>query len=177
VTYDLLPNLQAELFIGNANSNYRSPTTNPASLDRDSVTRTYGGAIRYSVPSIRTLFEIGYVRAINDADGGDFDYVSNQYSLGATTLLPLKITANVNYAVANNSYDNLNSQAPTSPPTAVAFGFARDDTVKTYGIRLSRPLIGPTTVFMQAQRTENESNIAVYDYRQDDIRLGISATF
>lgn len=49
--------------------------------------------------------------------------------------------------------------------------------MKTYGIRLSRPFIGPTTVFFQAQRTETQSNIAIYDYDQDDIRLGVSASF
>lgn len=177
ISFRLFENVQAEAFVGHTNANYRSPTTNAAVLNRDSITRTYGGKVTFVLPSVRTSIDVGYVRTINDADGGDYDYEGHRYSLGATTRLPLQITANVNYAFANNNYQNLNSLAPTNPPGAFAFGFARRDRVKTFGLRLSRPFIGPTTVFLQAQRTVNHSNISAFNYNQDDIRLGITATF
>ena len=177
ISVKVFDNVFAEAFIGNTNLNYRSPSTNPAVLDRDSVVRTYGGKVTFVLPSVRTSIDVGYVRTVNDADGGDFDYDGHRYSLGATSRLPLQITASVNYAFTNNNYRNLNSLAPTSPPGATAFGFARRDRVKTFGIRLSRPFMGPTTVFLQAQHTENHSNITAFDYNQDDVRLGITATF
>ncbi|MGB0630432.1 MAG: hypothetical protein ACPGRZ_07035 [Alphaproteobacteria bacterium] len=179
VVFPLFGIVQAEIFGRHTNSNYRHPSagSDPASLDRDSVSRDFGINLSHRIAMLQSTVNCGFTMSENDAEGGDFDYYANRFNFGSTTSLPLQITASANYSVSHLRYKNLNSQAPTSPPGAIGFGFKRRDRVTGYGIRLSRPFWGPTTAFVQWQHTSQFSNLPVFDYDQDDIRLGISATF
>ena len=179
VVFSPFGEFQMEIFGRHSNSNYKSPTagSDPAFLDRDSVSRDYGINLTHNIDMFRTTVTGGYTRSENDAAGGDFDYYANRFNFGSTTSLPFEITASTNYSVSHLRYDNLNSQAPTTPPGATGFGFKRCDRVTSYGVRLSRPFWGPATVFLQWQHTSQFSNLAVFDYTQDDYRLGLSATF
>ena len=177
VVFPLFRVIQAEIFGRHTNSNYRGGSSDPASLDRDSVTRDFGFNLSHRIDLLDTTVTGGFTRSENDAAGGDFDYYANRLNFGSTSSLPLKITASANYSVSHLRYKNLNSQAPTTPPGNIGFGFKRRDRVEAYGVRLSRPFIGNTTAFAQWQHTSQFSNIPVFDYSQDDFRLGISATF
>lgn len=170
---------ETEIFGRYADSNYRQPSagSDPAFLNRDSISRDFGFNLTHGISMIQTTITGGFTRSENDAVGGDFDYYANRLNFGSTTSLPYEITASANYSVSHLRYKNLNSQAPTTPPGATGFGFKRRDRLTSYGIRLSRPFWGPATVFLQWQHTSQFSNLAVFDYSQDDYRLGLSATF
>ena len=156
---------QAEIFGRHSNSNFRGPSAgaDPASLDRDSISRDYGINLTHGIPLFRSTITGGYTRSENDAAGGDFDYYANRFTFGSTTSLPWEVTASANYSVSHLRYKNLNSQAPTSPPGPTGFGFKRRDRLTSYGVRLSRPLWGPATVFLQWQHTLQFSNLPVFD--------------
>jgi tetratricopeptide (TPR) repeat protein len=179
-----IPSLAVEAFYSYSDFNYKEPAADavppasPAIFGRDSLVQSIGLRATYQIPEIATTLEAGIAQIWNSATGGDFDYRGPQVSIGGTSALPWwQLSASARVSYAHYSYDNLNSLAPTTPPGVVGFGFAREDEVATFSARLSRPIFGPATAFVQYDYTSQDSNISVYQYDQQQVMGGLLVRF
>ena len=179
-----VPNLAAELFYSFGDFDYKAPTSAgalgapPQNFDRDSTTHSLGLRGIYEIPEIATTLDGGLARIWNSAKGGDFDYRAFQVTVGGTARLPWwQLTGSAHGALTTYQYDNLNSLAPTTPTGPVGFGFARADTAASFSARLSRPVWGPASVFLQYDYSQEISNISVYQFQQQQVMSGLLARF
>lgn len=157
--------------------NLPEPTATPGTLDRDSHLQSFGGGFNIAFPKLRSEVSFGARILNNSAVGSDYDYSARNLTFGVRTRLPYQITGGLSLNTTRYDYKNLNSLAPTTPPTATAFGFARQDTITTYSLNLSRPINDRVSVFLRASATRANSNLAVFTYRQNDTQIGVLARF
>lgn len=157
--------------------NLPEPTATPASLDRDSKLQTLGGNMTIAFPDFETDLIFGGAVLLNSAAGGDYDYRARRFNIGARTQLPYDVVAGLGWTHTEYDYLNLNSLAPTNPPGATAFGFAREDAINTLSANLERPISDRASAFARFTKTVASSNLAVFDYDQKDFQVGVTASF
>lgn len=184
-TFGISPTLQYQVnkvlrvdgFVSSQKINLPAPSTTPANLDRDSKLHSGGGNVNIAFPSAKTDLTFGIALLNNSSVGSDYDYNAHRFSLGVRTQLPWEIVAGAGVARTSYDYKNLNSLAPTTPPGATAFGFKRKDAITTFNLDLIRPINENVTAFVRASRTNANSNLAVFNYDQKDIQIGVTARF
>lgn len=157
--------------------NLPDPTTTPANLDRDSGLQSLGGTITIAFPDLRTDVSFGAAYLQNSSVGSDYDYRGRRVTLAARTQLPWEIIGGIGVTRTAYDYKNLNSLANTSPTGVTAFGFARDDTITSLSASLLRPIDDRFTAFVNFTSTNAVSNLAVFQYDQKDIQIGVTARF
>lgn len=142
-------------------------------FDRDGVTRTVSASHRVQFGDSLTISG-GLLHATNDANGDDFDYESNAVQAQARVIFPQDITAVGSFATTAVRYQNLNSQA------GAGFGFKRRDSIRNLGFDVSRPfdIAGrEVEAFARHSVTINDSNLAVFTYKQRTSSVGLRVTF
>ena len=164
-------------FVSSQKINLPSPAARPANLDRDSKRHSAGGSFTIAFPSLRSDLTFGASLINNSAVGSDYNYGAHNYSLRGRTKLPWDVTGGLGFIRTDYDFKNLNSLAPTTPPGATAFGFARQDTVTTYSANLSKPINEMFTAYVRASRTNANSNLVFFTYDQKDIQIGVTARF
>lgn len=169
--------LKVSGFASSQKINLPSPTVTPAVLDRDSKRHTVGGNVTIAFPGLNSDLSFGTAVINNSAVGSDYDFHAHSYSLKGRTKLPWDIVGSLGFARTNYDFKNLNSLAPTTPPGATAFAFAREDAVTTYSAGLTRPINEIFTVYARASRTNANSNLVLFTYDQKDIQIGVTARF
>jgi len=169
--------LKVSGFASSQKINLPSPTVTPAVLDRDSKLHTVGGNFTIAFPGLDSDLSFGTALMNNSAVGSDYDYHAHNYSLKGRTKLPWNIVGSLGFSRTNYDFKNLNSLAPTTPPGATAFGFAREDAVTTYSASLTRPINDMFTAYARASRTNANSNLVLFTYDQKDIQIGVTARF
>lgn len=169
--------LRVDGFVSSQKINLPAPSVTPAILDRDSKLHSAGGNVTIAFPSAQTDVTFGAALLNNSAAGSDYDYNAHRFSLGVRTQLPWEIVAGAGVTRTSYDYKNLNSLAPTTPPGATAFGFKRKDAITTFNLDVSRPINETVTAYARASRTNANSNLAVFNYDQKDIQIGVTARF
>lgn len=157
--------------------NYADPTATPQFLDRDATLRIFAARAIYSFAVIASEVEAGVEGLENSATGSDYSYHGRALSLGLRSHLPWQVTSAIGWRHAQYTYDNLNSLAPTTPPGATAFGFAREDTVDILNLGLSRPITDTVSAFASFTQTRARSNLDVFTYKQEDAQIGLSVRY
>lgn len=169
--------LALEIYYSRNYADYNDPNQTPQFLNRDSWQNVYGGRISAKMAPLRTMGEVGIAHIDNNSEGSDFDYSALQAHVSLATSWPWQITSLAQVKFTGYHYDHRNSMAPTSPPSAVAFGHAREDFAVQTLAKVSRPIWGAVDGYAQYQFTDNNSNIAVYNFHQHDVRVGVVARF
>lgn len=177
ITHRINDKLQASVFYSVQKINSVSPSVTPAQLDRDSRLQNAGGDVMFRFPSLKSDLTIGGSVLQNSAVGSDYDYRAYRFQAKARTQLPYGVSGAIGIVRTSYEYKNLNSLAPTTPPGATGFGFKREDAITKISLDLSRPINEMFTAYVRASRTDASSNLAVFDYDQKDIQLGITARF
>jgi tetratricopeptide (TPR) repeat protein len=157
--------------------NLPDPSATPENLDRDSGLQNIGGTITIAFPRLRTNVTFGGAYLQNSAVGSDYDYRGRQVKLAVRTQLPWDMTGGVSINRTAYDYLNLNSLAPTTPAGPTAFGFARQDTITSISANLSRPINDRFSVYARVTRTNAVSNLAVFQYDQKDMQIGVTTRF
>tara|TARA_R110002110_G_scaffold415612_7_gene652278 strand:- start:89292 stop:90833 length:1542 start_codon:yes stop_codon:yes gene_type:complete len=157
--------------------NLPEPTTTPASLDRDSGLQSLGGTISITFPGLGTDISFGGAFLHNAAVGADYDYRARRLNLAAQTQLPWDVVGGIGITRTAYDYNNLNSLAPTTPAGPTGFGFARKEAITNFTANLSRPINEHVSAFARFNRTNANSNLAVFTYSQKDFQIGLTARF
>ncbi len=140
--------------------------------DRDSRTHTVSLTGRLAVPGTRLQAGLGYYFSRNNADGADFDFSSHALWLSLEHPLPLGSTGELFYSHSFDDYDNPNSLAGPA-----GFAFARDDDVDRLTVRITVPVVESLELYLRYDFTNDDSNVAVFDFVQHVGSAGVIARF
>ncbi len=134
----------------------------PSVQNRDGFSHNLGLTSYIHVPKTQLNVLWGYAHTWNRADGMDFDFYSNAYSIGLEHPLIFKIVGEVNYTRTMVHYNHPNSLAGTG------FQFVRKDHIDIMSVQFSRPLPFYRGLRAYARYDYNRdiSNIPTYNFNQ-----------
>ncbi len=161
----------ASLEVAYAYTHHNYFTSAAAVQDRDGTEETVSITDYFTPPGTKLRVRAGIYRTWNNRDGEDFDYDSNGLTLAVSHPLNYGITGELAFSRNIDDYDNANSLA------GGGFAFSREDQINSLILRFSKPISRTMTVFGQFEDTDNDSNIAFYDYDQRIISIGVTARF
>ncbi len=168
-TYRWVDSAVVELAHSFALSDHYFPTIK--AQDRDGESHTISLTNYFTVPNTQLQARLGYFSVLNDSDGGDFDYSTYGFIVGATYPLLWEVTGSLSYVHTYDQYDNSNSLAGSG------FSFPRDDQVDTVNINLSRPIFDWMRAYTRFTYTDADSNIRFFNYSQQIWSAGVVMQF
>ena len=122
----------------------------------------------------RHFLSAGYQYDVEDAKGSDFSYSGHRLLLGGLYTLPWGETRlRYDYQVHWRDYRSVNATFPLFTPGTVT----RDDTEQVHFARIEKPLPFNLIFSLQYQRIQNRSNIAVYNYIQNQFSAVITWSY
>lgn len=150
------------------------PSRRFSALQRDAMNWMGGVTHTLRFREDRYLLSLGYQYDVEDAKGSDFSYAGHRLIVGGLYTFPWGGTRlRYDYHVHWRDYRSLNLAFPQAAQGTVR----RDDTEQIHFVRLEQPLPHNFTVSFQYQRIQNDSNLAVYDYRQNVFYLITTWTY
>jgi len=156
-----------ELFASYDVKEYSDPPLIPEQ-DRDaSGPRAYVGWIWTFKPE--SFLNLKYTYLANDADGSDWDNNVHTFTLNFAMPLAKKLQLQLGGALNLERYDNANS--------LTGFQEKREDDIYFGSIGLTWEFYKRTRLVLQASRTVDDSNIALYDYDRNIFAAGVEYRF
>ncbi|MCZ6462841.1 MAG: DUF2860 family protein, partial [Proteobacteria bacterium] len=131
-------------------------------LDRDGDGLTAGVEHRIPVHDIHAV-RAGFLFDRFWADGSEYDYSAYTFSLGFAAMLPLELLLDVEGSYTYQPYDHPSFFTPFLAGFPFEAGDRRDDVWRVHAY-LGRAIGQYVTVSAQYRYTNNQSNVAVYDY-------------
>ena len=153
---------------------YFFPVTTVAT-DRDGESHTGSATVSFRVPSTELSGQAGVFGTVNETDGSDYDGHVIGGFMSLAHPLPFDANVEVTYSRLAAEYDNANSFA--------GFAFARDDDIDVFSVELSKQIDVPrleessARIYLRYDLTNNESDIATFNYDQYVISGGIVIEF
>ena len=151
-----------------ASSNYLSDVF-LAALDRDADTHTVSMFGYFNIPNTEITMQAGYFHIENDTDGANYESDADSFRIGLQSPLIWKIKGYARYTKIYNDYDN--------PDLFSATGAVRDDDIDTVTLHLTRPLTKWLSFYARFDHTNNDSNIAVFNYDQNMWSAGLAVDY
>jgi tetratricopeptide (TPR) repeat protein len=112
----------------------------------------------------RHFMSLGYQYDVEDTQGVDFSYSGNKLLTGGLITLPWgQIRLRYDYQVHWRGYRSRNVTFPISDPGTIR----RIDIQQNHTALIEKPLPYNLTLTLQYQRTQNDSNLAIYGYTQN----------
>lgn len=140
-------------------------------FDRDGHAKDLSLTHQFRVPRSPWGGSLGFTHTRNRAAGSDFAFDADALSASARYDYSARIAASLGVTAARYDFANPNSLAGSG------FSFARRDDQLVLSFQLSGPLAPQLRWFAQAQRLENDSNIAFFEFKQSIVSAGINASF
>ncbi len=110
------------------------------------------------------FLSLGYQYDVEDTQGQDFSYSGNKFLAGGLITLPWwQVRIRYDYQVHWREYWSVNLVFPVEAPGTVR----RVDTQQTQVAQIEKPLPYNFTLTFQFQRTNNDSNLSIYNYVQN----------
>ena len=136
--------------------------------ERDAMNWMGGFNHAFRFQGDRHLLSVGYQYDVEDAVGSVFSYSGNRLLLGGLYTLPWGQTRlRYDYQVHWRGYRSPNTTFPFSSPGTTV----RDDTEQIHFARIEKSLPNNFTVSLQYQRIQNDSNLAVYAWTQNNFYI------
>ena len=157
----------AEIAYNHSIDNYMTPTATVS--DRDGSSHTVIGSLGWDIPDTKMRLQAGVFYTLNDAEGPDYDYDRFGYFTGVHMPLAEKFDLDFIWTRTQDDYDNLNSFS--------GFSVVRSDRVDVLSARLTRGLDDRTSLFLQANWIDDDSNVTVFDYTQHVFMGGLIFKF
>jgi tetratricopeptide (TPR) repeat protein len=143
----------------------------PKEEDRDAKNYMVGFLHLFRFQQDRHLLKVGFQQDWEDADGRDYTYNGQRVQLGGMYTLPwyaIRLKADID--VHFREYQNKNAFLPTTRPDVVR---RRDEEFNAI-VRAELPLPRNFTLAAEYQRTNNSSNLEVFDYTRNVVSLILS---
>ncbi len=137
--------------------------------DRDGNSHTVTATGRYRLPDYGVQLTAAYAHSWIGTDGANFDVQSDSIRLGVRADLPWQVTGEANVSRTWDDYDN--------PNTLSAVGAARDDITNRFAARLSRPVYGVVSAYVNYNLIDRDSNISFFEFTQNQWETGLTISF
>ena len=156
------------------NKNFNQPIDTVPEENRDANNWMIGLTQLFRFSEDRHYVKLGYQFDWDDTVGQNYDYVGNRILTGGQYTLPwLAIRLKYDLDVHLRNYQRKNSLLPSPAPGTVQ----RRDSEITNIVRAELPLPYSFTLAAEYQRTNNISNIAVFDYTRNVYTLMLSWSY
>lgn len=106
----------------------------------------------------------GYLYDMEDAHGANWNYEGNKVTAGFQYTFPKDIRLNTDYEYKRVRYGKTN----------IFFDEKRRDIDRAVNVVLSKEVKGNLTLSLEYLRSDNKSNIALYDYEKNLYSVGLS---
>lgn len=170
-------NVALEFYFARTMSDVRESDTGiPVNDSRDADQNVFGGRTVINIPAANMAVTVGLARLHNNADGSDHGYRGTQFALGTRMKLFDDYTIDAQYTKTDYRYTAPHSLAPVFA-TGLGFGFAREDDVAAFNLKVSRPITGQVSGFAKFDFTDTTSNLRLFTYSQTVFGAGILARF
>jgi hypothetical protein len=156
------------------NKNFNQPIDTVPAENRDANNWMIGLTQLLRFSEDRHYVKLGYQFDWDDTVGQNYEYVGNRILAGGQYTLPwLAIRLKYDLDVHLRNYQHQNSLLPSPAPGTVQ----RKDSEITNIARAELPLPYSFTLAAEYQRTNNISNIAVFDYTRNVYTLMLSWSY
>ena len=146
--------------------------TTPAVQDRDNNSHALSLTGYFAVPGTELRARLGFFFVRNEADGADFDLDTHGLTAALSGPVVRQITGEVLYTRTFDRYDNPNSLAGP-----LGFAFTRKDEVDRVTVRLFHPFRERSHLFVRYDFTNDDSNIAFFNFDQHVVSGGLVLRF
>jgi len=164
----------SQLFARYQNKNFDETIDTLPGENRDANNWMIGATQLVRFAEDRHYVKLGYQFDWDDTVGQNYEYVGNRVLAGGQYTLPwLAIRLKYDLDVHFRNYQHKNSLLPTTAPGTTR----RQDQEITNIVRAELPLPHSFTLAAEYLRTNNISNIAVYDYTRDVYTLMLSWSY
>jgi|GEM_PF-2568826 len=143
-----------------------------ARTDRDDLGHAIDATFFIAPKGSPVRGRVGITQQWSDADGSDFDHRSFTLFAGVDFPLMWDMTGSLLYVHTWRDFDN---------PNLLGTGASREDESNTVRVQLTRPIDlgipGDAKLYFMYEHVFNESNVALYEYRQNVYSAGVIINF
>lgn len=146
-----------------------APSTSNAE-NRDGINNMVGAAHYFQFDGGKNFLKVGYQFDNEDTRGADFSYFGNKPLAGFGLSLPWNFRLSFDWEFHARTYKNTNQVFPDRQGNARR----RVDHENIFLTSLSRPIVNNVTASLDYLFDQNQSNLAIFEYRRHVITLSLT---